>query len=361
MTSDSSSLANGISRHILAIAPELNAHDGVEVRVVTLENRGDLHKELDRCGIVNYAIGNHNGRALSVFFAFFRIMQEFKPDIVHGHSLAIMERFAMTWFFSKTKLVTTEHGYGTPAPPQKGLHKVYMSFRHWVLWNVLLHRKSDLVIAVSKGVREDFGADVVIYNPIKFSPQNLTKTLDMFIIGTACRISEIKNPIAFCNVLKGVVERLPNAEAWIIGLPDNAELDSIVKLTLKNHPRVRLLGYRPDAPKLIAQMNCFVMTSQKEGMPTALLEAIANKVPIAFMEGGGGLRDLSEMNKEEGPFAIVVPSGDVSNMIKEIINLLQNKEIAEMYAKKAFEVAKKYFNVDSCVTKLLFEYKQLLG
>ena len=179
------------------------------------------------------------------------------------------------------------------------------------------------------------------------------------VVGTACRVEDVKDPLAFTRVMGEVTKRIPEAEAWIVG--GGSQLVACRQLAEANgYARLRFWGRRNDAKELIAQMDCFVLTSHREGMPGALLEAMSVKTPVAFMEGEGGLQDLAEMNRTEGPFAVVVQQGDEAAMVEGICALLKNPLKSEEYANRAFEVGQRHFDLAVVVGQLHNVYKSVL-
>lgn len=322
MLTTNASLMDGINRHILAISGGL-VREGVEVGVCIVQPRGEFAEELEKVGVKVYSLGCANGHSLKILPLFWKVMREFRPDVVHIHIPALLERFLLSWAFRKVKKIRTVHGIVDPVA-----HK---TIRMRV--EAFLERITPIKIArnlyISKGVRQALDAantnDPVVYNPIdirEMAPRKLLRELigapqDAKMIGTACRIAQVKNPQAFTRVMCEVTKRVDGAHAIIIG--DGApELMAELKKIAADSPNVHFFGYRNDARQLISECDCFVMTSAREGMPTAMLEAMTSGVPVAFWKGEGGLIDLVELNEKEGPFGAVAEQGDEENLAKGI-------------------------------------------
>lgn len=357
MTASSSSLMDGINRHILAIAPALNALSDVEVAVVTLHPWSQFNEMLKAAGVRCYSLECSNGHQLNAVLGFRRVMREFKPDLVHIHVLAFGAAVALRWFYGDVKSVVTVHGISDPVAKRTWR----MRLEGW------LGRVARIVpvhyICISRGVMKAYAFDAskrtVIYNPMPFDGGE-KPSRSQCIVGTACRVDHVKNPLAFTRVLGEVTKRIPHVEGWVVG--DGPALAACRELARENgYDKMRFWGMRNDAKDLIAQMDCFVMTSKREGMPGALLEAMSVKTPIAFMKGEGGLGDLVEMNENEGPFAVIADQGDEAALINGVCELLSNRERARQYAERAFEVGKLHFDIAIVVKQLHDVYAKVLG
>ena len=209
---------------------------------------------------------------------------------------------------------------------------------------------------------------VVCYNPMTFSDVNkdtnrLRKEIGIPehtpLVGTACRLAAVKNPIAFTKVMCRVLQMIPSAHAIIIGDGDDDTKQEMYSVIRDYHvsERFHWMGYRSDASDLVNELNCFVMTSYSEGLPTSILEAISKRTPFAMLEGEGGLKDIAELNQREGPLGIVVPQKDLESMALGICKVLLNNKYAEALADKAFLVAKRHFDISLISQKLYTIYK----
>jgi glycosyltransferase involved in cell wall biosynthesis len=82
--------------------------------------------------------------------------------------------------------------------------------------------------------------------------------------------------------------------------------------------RVRLPGFRPDGRRLMAAMDVFLMTSEFEGLPIALLEAMALQKPVVATPVGGIPELLAASGA--GLLASVGAIGELSDAVLRLLN-----------------------------------------
>ena len=373
MLTGNSSLQDGINRQILAIAPALNRLQGFKIAVCTIFPAGELNVELEKCGVTSYALGLPHGHSWKTWLRFHQVMKEFQPDVIHGHVIGLLQRFYLQMLARRIPLVMTCHGI---TDVESGVrHRNWRDSLEGFIGKLI---KLNIVrtIYISHGVRDLKGVKggEVVYNPIKFEcalkethfPGRLRELLgvsrDVQVIGTACRIAPPKKPIIFVSVMCSVLKTLSGVHAIVCGSSnDNRLMTQLKEIVVQAgvEDRFHWLGYRPDAPALTRELDCFVMTSQTEGLPTALLEAISVLTPIAFMRGLGGLIDLDEFNTHEGPIAAVADMDDTEGLSRQIVCLLRNKALAQANARRALEVGRRHFDVNRIVLKLAEIYRDI--
>lgn len=370
MLTCNNSLQDGINRHILAVAPAVNLLEGLEVAVCTTFGRGEINEALERQGVKTYALGLPHGHDLRTWIRFRKVMREFRPDVVHCHVLGLFQRYYLDLFYPQLPRVYTCHGINDI---ESGVRKIGFRdrldgwvgrFRPAAFWR---KRGKCTTIYISEGVRRHKNAKgAVIYNPIAFDAANAVKDANVLrtelglardakVIGTACRISLPKRPQLFVATMCKVMQRLADVHAVVCGTSNDAALMSDLRRIVSESgvaARFHWLGYRADAPQIAKELDCFVMTSATEGMPTALLEAMAVKTPIAFMRGKGGLVDLDEFDKSEGPIAAVADAGDVDGLADKIYALLNNSPQAQANAERAFACGARHFDVAKIADQL---------
>jgi len=105
--------------------------------------------------------------------------------------------------------------------------------------------------------------------------------------GTAGRLSAVKDHATLLHAFREVVDQTPDVVLMIAG---RGELETSLKhlvetLGLQSH--VKFLGFRSDIPQVLHTLDFFVFPSLREGLPLALLEAMAAKLPVIASRVGG--------------------------------------------------------------------------
>lgn len=84
------------------------------------------------------------------------------------------------------------------------------------------------------------------------------------------------------------------AHLYIVGEgPERAQLEQLIE-SLSLRERVSLLGFKQRPEQFLSQAKLFLLSSESEGMPTVLLEAISERVPIVASAVGGVEEVLSK-------------------------------------------------------------------
>ena len=102
--------------------------------------------------------------------------------------------------------------------------------------------------------------------------------------------------------------------------------------------RVEFKGLVKNIPEAIRESKVFVLTSDFEGLPNALIEAMACGLPCVSTDcSPGGARELIE----DGENGFIVPCGDVEAIADRIIYVLKNPEKADKLGLEAQKIVEK--------------------
>lgn len=192
------------------------------------------------------------------------------------------------------------------------------------------YRRADRVICVSNGVGqhlvERFGVPAVkvvtIYNPFdldriaRLAVEPLAETLDKPFCLAMGRLVEAKNFGFLIRAFResGIPQRLVIAGEG----PLRAELEALVA-NLGLVGRVTLTGFTANPYAMMRQADFYILSSNAEGFPNGLVEAMAVGLPVLATDCPSGPAEILEGHGApacvtEGRHGLLVPCGDVGAM-----------------------------------------------
>ena len=118
---------------------------------------------------------------------------------------------------------------------------------------------------------------------------------------------------------------------------------------------VQFLGYRYDIPELTAAADVAVLTSVKEGIPRALMEAMAVGVPVVATDVKGSREVV--VNGETG---FLVPLEDDQALAERLTLLLESPALRRDMGARGVEHARRHFDEEHVVERLVGIYRNAL-
>jgi len=119
---------------------------------------------------------------------------------------------------------------------------------------------------------------------------------------------------------------------------------------------VKFLGYRSDAPSVIAAGDVYVSSSWSEGLGTSILEAMGMGVPVVATRAGGAGEMIIP-----GVTGWLVPARNARLLADALVECLQHREQAAQMAANARLLARGYYSADRMARHTLSAYGGLLG
>lgn len=132
-----------------------------------------------------------------------------------------------------------------------------------------------------------------------------------------------------------VAKQIPEIKLVFYG--DGVEQKQIMRLVdeLGLNDRVVFKGLVKNIPDAIRDSKVFVLASDYEGLPNALIEAMACGLPCVSTDcSPGGARELIQ----DGENGVIVPCGDIKGLADRIIFMLKNPEEAERMGHEAQKI-----------------------
>ena len=154
------------------------------------------------------------------------------------------------------------------------------------------------------------------------------------VISAVGRLTAQKDYPTLFVAFNKVLEKHPEFVLEIFGNgPDEEKLKSLAK-NFGLDKNIKFMGTHKDAIIQISTSACYVMSSIYEGMPNALMEAMAVGLPCVSTDCPNGPAELIENGKN----GMLVPVGDADALADAIIIMIENPTFAEECGKNAKKI-----------------------
>jgi glycosyltransferase involved in cell wall biosynthesis len=175
------------------------------------------------------------------------------------------------------------------------------------------------------------------------------------VVGTIGRLSEQKRHDVLIEAVARASHEVADLKLVIVG---DGELSSVTRRLVEQRiiGRAVLTGHRTDAIQLLPAFDIFAMSSDFEGLPFALLEAMATRRAIVTTDvqgAGEAVRDRLE--------GLVVPRRDPDALAAAIVTIARDKDLADRLGRAARERFLEGFTADLMVDQIEALYLELLA
>ena len=179
----------------------------------------------------------------------------------------------------------------------------------------------------------------VIFNPVNEEFYNSCRMPVRGRIVSCGRLNKIKNYEMLIRAFAIVHEQIPWSSLLIYGEGDEEENLGKLIDELNLDDSAKLMGKTLNVSKILETADVYAMSSDSEGMPNALMEAMAAAVPVISTDCPPGAPAMLIENYKNG---MLVDVGDTEAMASSIIYLLQHTDKAATMGIEASIRAEKY-------------------
>lgn len=317
--------------------------------------------------VENYPLFHYQPYNLALSSKLVESVQKYDIEVLHVH-YAIPHAYAayMAKQMLKEKgihipIVTTLHGTDITLV---GSHPVYKPAVEFSI------NHSDVVTTVSESLKRDtlrlfdIKKDIeVIYNFIDFEKQTSWTEGDCIreslaepqerIVTHVSNLRPVKRVLDVIRVFEKIQQKVP-AKLILVGEgPDKEKADLLAKeLGVKD--KILFLGKSDEIRRIMCFSDLFLLPSETESFGLAALEAMAGKTPVISTNQGG----LSEVNIQ-GITGFMSEVGDVDDMAKNAIYILEEDKRLKEFKENAFEAAHR-FSIEKILPKYEAMYNRVI-
>lgn len=257
----------------------------------------------------------------------------------------------------RIRVVVVEHNYWSVfIRAHKFLHRVAirLSMRFLMPW-------ADARVGVSAGVATDLellarlrtGTVHAVFNPVtglkaqtSTGPEMSTAQAWVNSFGKkVIAIGTLKSQKRFDRLLHAFA-RLPDRDTVLMILGEGGERKNLETLaqTLSIADRVFMPGFTRNPAYYLHRADLFVLSSDYEGLPTVMVEALEQGTPVVSTDCPSGPREILE----DGKYGTLVPVGDIAALARAMEDALNREHDREALRRRAQD-----FSVDKAADAYL--------
>lgn len=332
--------SGGAGNVIQILANEFEKFPSYTPVVAVLNPHTSKYKLSPSVKTVEYRLANNRSNNKLIFFwrnikTLRRIIKQENPDVIISFINNINTAVSIACLFNKIPIIVSERSNPMSIKP-------YGLYRHL---RPLAYRRAN-IITVQCGYFMDFMPSQkykmeVTPNPVikpRCIKQNYDASANTIKFVSCARLAPIKQFDKMIRAFILIHDSNSNTSLTIYG--EGSERDNlqqlIAQLNLENC--VFLPGASQDVFSCLHDSDIYLMTSQQEGFPNALCEAMSVGLPAIAFECHPGLRDIIN----NGNNGFLVPADNINEMAQCANALIHDAKLRESIGNKAKEVANKF-------------------
>jgi len=365
---------SGAERSLVEIAQNFEDYIPVFVHLYT----GDqLKPNLEQAGIKVYSLNVSGPRNFSQAVEKLAEVYDIeKPDIVHSTLFRsdIVTRKLRSKYATPLISSFVNNSYN-PLRFKKQSLSMQLKLRMVQLYDTISSRMVDFFISNSETIKQSKAASTLVNkNKVKViyrgrdidqflhtkdehNLESLKKSLgveNQRVLLNVSRLIERKGQLDMVNAMPSILEKFPDTVLLIAGHGVYEEKLKARSRELNIENKVKILGRRKDVPQLLSISDIFLYPSYFEGLPGALIEAMLSKKIIICSDIPENLECINDGS------AIIFERGNVEQISKNVLRVMQDPEQYRALAEQAREIAVKKFDIKKVAAEYEVTYNTVI-
>lgn len=331
---------------------------GVSVDVAVLfSDRGELLNKFSDLNFI-FLRGNPSIRFfdLSTLRALNKLIRFEKYDIVQANAGDTLKYAAISRFLFRWQAKLVYRNANKMSDFVRG--KFHLFVNKWLL------AQADYFISVSEICKKDLNA---LFPPSR--KRSSTITIGTYLFDQVASIEVLERPVIInigsfvpeknhtflLQVFTNFLKQYGHGILWFVG-------DGKLRGEIEDHVQSRGIsdkvvfwGFRDDAISLLKSADVLVMPSRIEGLPGAILESLACRIPVLASNVGG----ISEVLKD-GVTGIVIEDFDVGKYTARLLQIIEDKEYRNKILYNGRSLIESNYLLPEVSQKFLMTYDHLV-
>jgi glycosyltransferase involved in cell wall biosynthesis len=351
-------LAEGLveAKHaVLVAASPTRMEAGFRTRLSSLEARGVESRSIPMPRSVKNPLAD-----LRALTAVTKVAREWRPDLIHGHSSKGGAYARQAGVLLGVPSAYTPNAFVFASGAQT------LGARAFVFLERMLGRVTDLLLCVSESERaialqHRIGADHVAMVPNGVELPTAAhqaggasrRPLSVLSVG---RLADQKDPLLWAEIVLEAARRAPGELQfrWAGEGPLRGEVEA--RLASGSAGTGVLLGHRTDVPDLLRATDVVLMTSRFEGLPYALLDAMALGAPCVARRCPG----VTELLDRDDA-GVLVTGTDPRAFVDALVGLARDPARRDRVGAAAREAVRARYSLDAMIRGTVDAYAAVLG
>ncbi len=325
---------------------------GISVSFIALHGDGEMSEQIKKMGAKAYVINSESGVRVSTMFQLFLLMGKIHPDILLTNHFRPLLHVWLAALLCRIPLYHIEHDnlhYRTKSRYLKILRFLLFGIKKMIVISPSLFNyfKGELGCRESKLLTIANGVDREHFTPERNDTLKKEITRENVVFGTCARLVPIKNIAFMLDVFYAYRQKYQGGHLVLVG-------EGVCRLELEERVAqyglqdyVSFVGYQEDCAPWLQLMDYYLLTSDDEGLPLSVLEAMACGVVVVSRNVG----DMERLFADGG--GVIVGGTKIPQWLDALEEIGVGTERYSLLSQQAQKVIEEKYSFDNCVEQYL--------
>ena len=347
----------GMERQLIELVKGLASYEDIKSELIVMSEHDNCYSFDGRSQIPIHYLPRVIKKDPRIFWKFYHICQEVKPNIIHSWnlmcsiyalpvakllgikfingflrdappnlSLSLWLQSQLSFFFSDVIVANSNAGLKAYSAPKRRSHCIYNGFD----WNRLKWLPDSKIIRVNLGLKSNHS-----------------------VVGMVANFSDNKDYFSFIQAMQQVMHQRNDVVAVLVGTGKNMNKCKGL-LEAKFLDRFKFLGARQNVEAIVSTFNIGVMITNArmhgEGISNSLMEYMAQGKPVIATDNGGNAELILD-----GKTGFLINDHDMKDLASKLIFLIDNQEMARDFGMRGRQRIEQKFSF----TRMIQSYAHL--